>query len=287
VKALESKLTEHESDMDVVLKEHAKDSETLQKKMEDLQDQVVNVNIELLQKHQTIESLVADNNSTQNEMERSQLAEIGTLRERLETLTNVNNDLEADASKQTELIGSLHRTVGSINADVSNLKAQLADDEVAHQVKLDEMRQAQSFLERELSTLNANNEELHVARNTLNDKFAGMETASEALLEDLTQRDGQLAQLRDQLLVLEQRNVQMQAEFENEVQEQAKLYHDELERVSQAHESLRLEIHQRNLEWQETLTATIESHEAGVNSLVSEKQALEHKILDMVFDLIL
>ncbi|RLN93518.1 hypothetical protein DYB28_009240, partial [Aphanomyces astaci] len=269
-------------DMAKLEQSHGEEREVLRKQVEDLQDQVINANIELLQKQEKIAGLVVEIEASQAAV--ANLADIPALEDRLANMTTLNNELQASADKHAKAAATLEDIVANLKGDVSTLKAQLEAQTVSHQnkvVQVQELQDAHSALELALQTIQSKNEVLQDSLQSTNTHCATVEAKIGALLESLAEKDGQIVQLQEELQTAELTNAQTQAGLDDVVAERTKALADEAKRMGLVNEELRVGVDESNAKWREKVDSIVASRDAEVAALAVQIQALELKIQDM------
>ncbi|RLO00142.1 hypothetical protein DYB28_009182, partial [Aphanomyces astaci] len=269
-------------DMAKLEQSHGEEREVLRKQVEDLQDQVINANIELLQKQEKIAGLVVEIEASQAAV--ANLADIPALEDRLANMATLNNELQASADKHAEVVATLEDIVANLKGDVSTLKAQLEAQTVSHQNKVgqvQELQNAHSALELAIQTIQSKNEMLQESLQSTNAHCATVEAKVGALLESLAEKDGQIVQLQEELQTAELTNAQTQAGLDDAVAERTKALADEAKRMGLVNEELRVGVDESNAMWREKVDSIVASRDAEVAALAGQIQALELKIQNM------
>ncbi|RHY20978.1 hypothetical protein DYB36_011245, partial [Aphanomyces astaci] len=269
-------------DMAKLEQSHGEEREVLRKQVEDLQDQVINANIELLQKQEKIAGLVVEIEASQAAV--ANLADIPALEDRLANMATLNNELQASADKHSEVVATLEDIVANLKGDVSTLKAQLESQTVSYQnkvVQVQEMQDAHSALELALQTMQSKNEVLQESLQSTNAHCATVEAKVGALLESLAEKDGQIVQLQEELQTAELTNAQTQAGLDDAVAERTKALAEEAKRMGLVNEELRVGVDKSNAMWREKVDSIVASRDAEVAALAGQIQALELKIQNM------
>ncbi|ETW02666.1 hypothetical protein, variant [Aphanomyces invadans] len=272
------------AEMDAMIKTHAKEGEVLRKQMEGLQDQVVNVNIELLQKQHIIESLLVQNDASQSNASTANETEVAALEERLAAMNNEKNALKAESDKHAQVAAELERNLVVMNGEVSTLKAALEARMMSQQetiVELQNLRSALSVSEVNVKSFQEKYNGAVASLDAMTKNCMAMETKCNTLFEGLAEKDNLLAQVREDLQVLELRSASKHADLERTLQEQKISHIEDLKRANLTNDELRAEIEAINAAWREQCAAVQASRDTDVNALASTKQALELKIQDM------